>query len=168
MAAAPRQPNPDPEVESLLNDLPPPNIPEECRKEGWGYLTMAGAERDGYATRSTPSTTFQPTMVPCHQCGRPFSVERGIDHAGHKDCDSALVERVSSRHITKEEYDDPIRAMALRLEQMLYAPKPPLGPIAGPCMAKHSGLLHQHRCGHQVDHFGFHECAEPTCHRLWR
>ena len=172
----------DPEVEALLNDVPPIPLPQKLRAGGWGRQTMAEVQSYSVFEHTVkPSTTFQPTFEPCAQCGKPIAEMRGImkDHAGRDQCDGALVdgEQAYEYHCTqggldlllkqREELEAWSQEQLLRLnrtEQTRRAGKKLKA--LGPCNANMATRTCHHVCDHPSDHFGFHECKR--CRHLWR
>ena len=159
---------PDPEVEALLNDLPPTKLPQPLIDKGWGSNSM----HDDVGSRSRPSDVQQPEYDrTCFQCGRPITNDNK-DHAGKRRCDRLLVgeDWIDTIHLDEDEY----RKLLTRREWAekmapLKAPPTPKVRVASACDARTNRgghPSHEHVCFHPADHFGFHECG--ACRHLWR
>lgn len=155
---------PDPEVEALLNDLPPTKLPQPLIDKGWGNSSM----HDGIGSRFPPSNVQQPEYDrTCYQCGRPIT-DDNKDHAGKRKCDRLLVgeDWVDTIHLDEDEWNR-FRARP-RQELPDIIPRAKVTGTTG-CDARTTrggSRGHDHVCFHPANHFGFHECG--ACRHLWR
>lgn len=160
----------DPEVAELLGDLPPITLPIELEAAGWGHNTMNQMIQYGQAPPRAPTEGAQaPTYDDvCVQCGRPVTLYRQewTDHSGKQWCDRALAERedsYSDHHVTAEEVDVVRKTWAWKKWQEY---KQDLPKQKGPCSTTKYSIACAHRCEHEDDHFGFHECK--YCRHIWK
>jgi len=164
----------DPEVQHLLDDLPPVSLPRALTDEGWGVQSMRNPL---LGRRVKPSPTQQPKFTEhCAGCARPITLNEHLtwlDHAGQRNCPGDLLDRDRRypvklmRHCPQRELEllEPTHRLQDQLSQLLYGPR---SSTVSECQARHRHHASGHTCAcfHEHDHFGFHQCVD--CRRLWR
>jgi len=183
----------DPEVQALLDDLPPPSLPDALRAEGWGAFSMRQIGKT--AIKPQPPELQSPDFCHrCVQCGLELATDRqgaARDRIGNVRCDRVLLPKdllgdTPRIHVIEGEREDTVAYIdrwRYHIEAQAQRAAAPARvsfddimravqhyyPTAHDCQARgRHNVSHTCQCRHEGGHFGFHECKHEPCRRLWR